>query len=159
MYKFSATSLERLKGVHPKLVAVAQKALEYSQYDFGIAWMGGLRTGKEQAELMKQGATKTMLSKHRQQEDGYGHAFDVLPWVDGKANPNALPTVYYEIVLAVSKAAREQGVAIKWGGCWQTIGQFTDSKQIRAKTQEYIDSKRRIGKKAFVDMPHFELVT
>jgi peptidoglycan L-alanyl-D-glutamate endopeptidase CwlK len=76
MPKFSQRSKDRLKGVHPKLVEVLETAIE--KVDFSV--LEGLRTKERQEELVADGKSKTMNSKHLIQADGYGHAVDVAPW-------------------------------------------------------------------------------
>lgn len=78
MFKFSQRSEKHLQGVHGDLVKVVRKALEYSTVDFAV--IEGVRTKARQAQLFKQGATKTMNSRHLT-----GHAVDLPPLVEGKS--------------------------------------------------------------------------
>lgn len=76
MPKFSQRSKDRLKGVHPKLVDVLNTAIQH--VDFTV--LEGLRTVERQEELVADGKSKTMNSKHLMQHDNFGHAVDVAPW-------------------------------------------------------------------------------
>lgn len=108
-FKFSKRSLDNLVGIHPDLVAVMHKALEYSPIDFVI--IEGLRTVNRQKELFAAGATKTMNSRHLT-----GHAVDVAAWVGGSVRWDW--PLYDGIAVAVKRAAKELGVCITWGGDW-----------------------------------------
>jgi peptidoglycan LD-endopeptidase CwlK len=72
-------SLSRLEGVHPDLVRVVKKAAAMSDLDFTV--LEGLRTVARQTQLVKQGASKTMNSRHLT-----GHAVDLAPLIDGKVS-------------------------------------------------------------------------
>ena len=124
-FVFSQRSLNNLKGVHPKLVAVMTKVLEYSEYDFVVT--EGLRSYERQVQLKNEGKSKTLKSYHLKQSDGYGHAVDVaalVPGANGKSTVSWDLKYYAKINEAVQKAASELGVKITWGGSWKT---FVDS--------------------------------
>lgn len=53
MRKFSKRSLNNLEGVHPKLRAVVEAALQRSEVDFTV--VEGLRTYERQVQLKKDG--------------------------------------------------------------------------------------------------------
>ena len=44
----------------------------------------GLRTLPEQRENLRRGVSKTLKSKHLPQADGYGHAVDIVPIINGQ---------------------------------------------------------------------------
>lgn len=110
-FKLGAKSLERLRGVHPDLVAVVKRAITLSEIDFTVT--EGLRTRERQAQLVKAGASKTMNSRHIT-----GHAVDLAAWVDGVRWDWGL---YAKLAAAMKLAASELGVAIIWGGDWRTF--------------------------------------
>lgn len=110
MFKFSASSLKKLEGVHPKLVCIALEAIQLSTVDFKIT--EGLRTFERQKELVARGASKTMKSKHLN-----GRAIDVAAIVNGTVNWNN--AFYAKIRDAMFEAACNQGVEIVWGGDWK----------------------------------------
>ena len=60
-FRLSRRSLRKLKGVDPKLVYLVKVAITKTNVDFGVVC--GLRTMKEQIELVEQGASKTYKSK------------------------------------------------------------------------------------------------
>lgn len=108
-FTFSRRSERSLEGVHPDLVAVARRALEITEIDFVV--IEGLRTAARQKELVRQGASKTLNSRHLT-----GHAIDVVPWVDGKVRWDW--PLYYQLHEAFRAAAIELAVPLIWGGHW-----------------------------------------
>lgn len=145
-------SRAELAGVHPKLVAVVERAIQISLVDFAVH--DGLRTEAEQAELVQRGASKTLASKHRRQADGYGHAVDLVPVINGKLRWEWPPI--YSIASAVRIAAKEQGVALRWGGVWDRelseLGATPPA--LERDVQAY--AQRHPGPD-FLDGPHFEM--
>lgn len=155
-YALGAASRKELSGVHPKLIAVAERAIVLTTQDFTIH--DGLRTEAEQREYVKRGVSKTMNSKHRIQADGYGHAFDAVPFINGQLRWEWKPI--YHIAAAVRLAAIEKGVPLIWGGVWdRRLAELPASAaEIERSVQQYVDRRRKLGKSAFIDGPHFELV-
>lgn len=134
MFSFGKNSLDKLKGVHPDLVRVINKALGYGVLDFAV--VQGVRTKAEQEKLYAQGrdtegpiVTWTKDSKHIAQYDGFGHAVDLVPFVKGKIDWIDLPN-FYLLGALMFRAAMETHAEIVWGGFW---------------TQK--------------DYPHFEIIT
>ena len=112
MRKYSNRSLRNLKGVHPDLRRVIDRALQDSPLDFIV--IEGLRTMQRQRELVASGASKTMNSRHLT-----GHAVDLLPI---GANGAAFDwPLYDKLGPAVKAAAEAEGVAIEWGGDWRSF--------------------------------------
>lgn len=111
-WKFSFRSEEKLKGVHPDLVSVVRRALELSEYDFGVS--EGLRTLERQTELVKARKSRTMNSRHLT-----GHAVDIFVLDGGKVTWEF--EKYRTVSEAFFKAAEELGVKIVWGGNWKTF--------------------------------------
>jgi peptidoglycan L-alanyl-D-glutamate endopeptidase CwlK len=103
-------STDNLKGVHPDLVRVVKRALDISPVDFTV--IEGLRTKERQAELLEQGFTRTMNSRHI-----IGQAIDIVPLPVDWNNPKPFGMV----AEAMKKAADELGVKITWGGDWKTF--------------------------------------
>lgn len=115
MYKWSKTSEQRRKGVHPILMRVTDRALGYGILDLTIPPYGGLRNLSDQKKLVDRGASKTLNSLHRvQPETGFGHAIDVVPY---PIDWNDLERFKLMGTL-MFKAAMEEGVIIEWGGHW-----------------------------------------
>lgn len=155
-YTFGPGSRKELQGVHPDLVGVFELALTYSPQDFGIH--DGLRTVEEQREYVARGVSQTMNSMHMKQPDGYGHAGDAVPYINGKFRWEWPPI--YHIAAAMKRASVERGVPVRWGGCWQLLSDIPGStaKDMEAAVAAYGARRRAAGKKAFTDGPHFELV-
>lgn len=108
---------EKLKGVHPLLIAVINEASK--DIDFRITC--GLRTVQEQRVLFSKGYSKTMKSKHLKQDDGYAHAFDFVPlpftsWDDIRP--------FYKVADVLKRAAVKLGIQIEWGGDWVSFKDF-----------------------------------
>ena len=109
-YVLGSRSRARLKGVHPDLVRVVERALTYSPHDFTIT--EGLRTVARQRELKAAGASQTMNSRHIT-----GHAIDFAVLVGGKVRWDW--PLYAQLASAMKGAAQKLGVAITWGGDWR----------------------------------------
>ncbi len=144
-------SLDELKGVHPDLVKIVKWAIAITEQDFGVH--DGLRTVAEQKRYVARGVSQTMNSKHLPQKDGYSHAVDLVPYINGKLRWEWPPI--YIIADAVRQAATELKVPLRWGGCWQVItGTTADLEEM---VEAYGAKRRAQGRKAFTDGPHFEL--
>lgn len=131
-----ARSLSRLEGVHPDLVRVVKKAAAMSDLDFTV--LEGLRTMDRQKELMKQGATKTMNSRHLT-----GHAVDLGALVKGEVRWDW--SLYLKLAEVMRAASLAEKVPIRWGGTWKLLSAL--SGPITAKNLS----------RSFPDGPHFEL--
>lgn len=111
--RYSKRSLSNLKGIHPDLRRVIDRALQESPLDFIV--IEGLRTVERQKQLVASGASKTMNSRHLT-----GHAVDLLP-----IGPNGKAAfdwpLYDRLAPAVKQAAEKEGVPITWGGDWRTF--------------------------------------
>lgn len=155
VFVLGTRSKNELIGVHPSLVAVAHEAIKISPVDFSVH--DGLRTITEQKEYVRRGVSKTMNSKHMKQSDGFGHAIDLVPYINGKLRWEWEPI--YKIAAAVSKVAEQLGVELIWGGVWNhKMSELPDDADgLAAAVQNYIDHRRSSGKSAFIDGPHYEL--
>jgi len=105
-------SLSRLEGVHPDLVRVVKRAAAMSDLDFTV--LEGLRTEARQRQLLQQGATKTLNSRHLT-----GHAVDLAPMLDGKVSWDW--PLYHRLAKTVKSAAEIEKVPLQWGGDWRTF--------------------------------------
>lgn len=154
-FVLGAKSRAELKGVHPDLVRVVERAIQITSQDFSVH--DGLRTLEEQKRLVAAGASQTMNSKHRPQSDGYGHAVDLVPYINGKLRWE-WPAIY-PIAAAVWQASRELGVPIRWGGAWINLSEIKTGTPgaMQAAVNAYGAARRKAGKSAFTDGPHFEL--
>lgn len=111
-YKLGVRSRLNLRGVHPDLVRVVERAIQLTDVDFTVT--EGLRTEKRQKELRAAGASLTMNSRHLT-----GHAVDVAALVNGKVRWDW--PLYPRIASAFKQAAKELNVPIVWGGDWKRL--------------------------------------
>jgi len=123
MYKFSQASEARLWGVDERLQEIARLALSRSRIDFGIGFLGGLRTASEQYDLFLKKKSKvdgtTNRSKHQE-----GLAIDVVAYVDGR--PRWEKEYYYMLAGTILAVAAEKGLPLRWGGDWDSDNDFLD---------------------------------
>lgn len=129
-YRFSERSYRNLRQVRPELVAVATLALDHlgrvGGPDFVVT--DGVRNVDQQRRLVEEGKSQTMDSRHLT-----GHAIDIAAFdenyeVTWEAEP------YQWIAEAFKRAADQLGVAIEWGGDWET---FTDMPHFALDREQY----------------------
>lgn len=111
-YTLGARSRARLVGVHPDLVKVLERAIQLTPVDFTV--IEGIRSTARQKELVAQGASKTMRSRHIT-----GHAVDIAPVIGNEIRWDW--PLYKKLAPAVKQAAKEVGIPIEWGGDWLTF--------------------------------------
>ena len=112
MYSLGPRSKQRLKGVHPELVKVVERAIQITEVDFTV--LEGLRSPERQKALVEAGASQTLNSRHLT-----GHAVDLGAWVGDEVRWDW--PLYHKIAAAMKEAARLEGVKIVWGGDWRTF--------------------------------------
>jgi len=105
-------SLSRLEGVHPDLVRVVKKAAALSDLDFTV--LEGLRSVERQKQLVSQGASKTMNSRHIS-----GHAVDLAPMIAGEVRWDW--PLYHKLAKVIKAAAADEKVPLVWGGDWRAF--------------------------------------
>lgn len=158
-YSLGARSLANLAHVHPKLVAVIQRAITLSAQDFGIP-EHATRTPEEQAQKVAQGLSKTLHSRHLIHSDGYGYAVDLVPWISGKFTWDH-DAPFAVIAKAMADAALWLGEQITWGGNWDASLHdldCTSSTTLLAAANKYAaDFRAAHGRPALRDLPHFQL--
>jgi peptidoglycan L-alanyl-D-glutamate endopeptidase CwlK len=110
--KFGKNSKRTLAGVNPVLAKIAYRAIELSEIDFGVH--EGVRSKERQAYLVKNGASRTMKSKHLT-----GDAIDVHALINGRISWEGKH--YAPIAAAFKKAAEECNVKLIWGGDWRSF--------------------------------------
>lgn len=153
-YKLGKGSLKNLEGVHPDLIWIVNYAIRITEQDFTVT--DGVRTIAEQRENIRTGVSQTMKSMHLIQPDGWAHAVDLVPWINGKARWE-LPACY-KIAEAVRIASQARGRVIRWGGAWTPLNWTTPLQPPEKLVQAYAARKRALGKPAFIDGPHYEMV-
>ena len=132
-YVLGTRSKSRLKGVHPDLVKVVERAIQITEQDFSV--VEGLRSEERQRRLYNSGKSKTMNSRHLT-----GHAVDLSPYpFDGDVDEDGIRNIadwdqYYPIAYAMKQAADELGVSIEWGGDWRS---FKDGPHHQLPWSEY----------------------
>jgi peptidoglycan L-alanyl-D-glutamate endopeptidase CwlK len=132
--RYSQRSLNNLRGIHPDLRRVIDRALKESPLDFIV--IEGLRSKSRQAQLVAQGASRTMNSRHIT-----GHAVDLLPiGLDGKAAFDW--PLYHKLGPAVEAAATKEAVRIVWGGRWS---KFRDGPHFELDRKAYPESAWSTG--------------
>jgi peptidoglycan L-alanyl-D-glutamate endopeptidase CwlK len=124
-FKFGLRSKLRMRGLHPDLVRVMNRAISMSPVDFSV--IEGLRTKEQQRKYVAAGASKTMRSRHLT-----GHAIDIAPYIDGKIRWDW--PLYHKIAPIIKKAAQLEKVKIEWGGDWRT---FKDGPHWQLPWKEY----------------------
>ena len=129
-------SLSRLEGVHPDLVRVVKKAALLSDLDFTV--LEGLRTVERQKQLVNQGASRTMNSRHIT-----GHAVDLGALIDGSVRWDW--GLYLKLGEVMRAASLAEKIPIRWGGTWKLLSAIEGP----------ITSK--ILSRSFPDGPHFEI--
>lgn len=125
MFAFGPRSKARLKGVHPDLVKVVERAIQVSDIDFTV--LEGLRSIDRQRALVDAGASKTLNSRHLT-----GHAVDLGAWVDDEVRWDW--PLYAKINAAMQQAAKELAIPIEWGGGWRL---FKDGPHYQLPWKEY----------------------
>lgn len=117
-FQLSQRSLARLEGVHPQLVEIVKLAIRRTPVDFIV--VEGLRTPERQRELVVKGASQTQNSLHLRQQDGYGHAVDLAPLING-----VIPwddwAKFRGLADVVKICAAELATPVEWGGDWKTL--------------------------------------
>jgi peptidoglycan LD-endopeptidase CwlK len=148
-FKLSKRSLNNLLGVKPQLVRVVHRAIEVTTVDFGVT--EGLRTREQQALYVQQGKSQTMNSKHLT-----GDAVDVVAYIGSHISWEL--NVYDNIADAFAQAAKEMNVGLKWGAAWNVPDIRLWKGTMEQAMMHYIDTRRKEGRRPFIDAPHFELV-
>lgn len=157
-FSLGAKSVANLSRVHPDLQMVVRRAITMTTQDFCV--YDGARTAEEQNALFKNGVSQKdgfkNKSNHQVTADGFGHAVDLVPWVDGRPTWDDTWTRHYDVALAMSLAAKSLATKIKWGGNWfETMDQYgANLDAIKAAVTRY---KVMHAGPDFIDAPHFEL--
>lgn len=108
-FSLGPRSIARLKGVHPDLVRLVERAIEITTVDFTV--LEGLRTLERQKALVAAGASHTMKSRHLT-----GHAVDLAAWVDDQVDWSW--PLYDKIAVAMKTASSQLKVPVEWGAEW-----------------------------------------
>tara|TARA_R110000824_G_scaffold294740_3_gene483123 strand:- start:2661 stop:3119 length:459 start_codon:yes stop_codon:yes gene_type:complete len=148
MFELSQRSLGNLEGVDSRLVCVTKRAIEVTTVDFGV--IEGLRTIEKQSEYVASGASQTMKSKHLA-----GEAVDLMAYIGPRASWEL--NVYDNIADAMKIAAIQWDVPIRWGCAWHIHDIRLWAGSMEEAMFNYIDLRRKNGKRPYLDGPHFEI--
>ena len=107
MFKFSNKSLEKLASVDVRLQTLAKKVLEITPIDFAITC--GSRNKAEQEQLVKEGKSKTLNSKHL-----VGKAIDIMPC---KEKYTQAKDIFILVGLFIA-VAKQLNINIRVGALW-----------------------------------------
>lgn len=154
-FALGAKSIANLDGVIQPLASCVRLAITLTSQDFTV--YEGLRALAQQRINVQRGVSKTLDSKHLRQPDGFGHATDLVPWIDG--HPVWDWEGCYYIAMAMDQAAHTMGIEhhIRWGAVWdRTLADFGGDKEVYSSV--VADYKNRHPGKDFLDGPHFEWV-
>lgn len=104
-FRFSRRSEKNLEGVKPQLVAVVRRALELTEVDFGIT--EGLRSKYRQKQLVAEGKSQTMNSRHLT-----GDAVDVVAYIGSQVKGDLLPLpMVRKLITGRSLSLRKKQIA------------------------------------------------
>jgi peptidoglycan L-alanyl-D-glutamate endopeptidase CwlK len=150
MFRLSKRSHDRLFGVDARLVAVVNTAIMITKVDFGV--VEGLRTRETQEMYVRTGKSQTMNSKHLT-----GEAVDLVAFVNGAVSWEL--NLYDEIAESMRIGALEHDLPLRWGAAWNIADIRKWNGSMESAMTYYIDERRRMNRRPFVDAPHWEIST
>ncbi|GHV40021.1 hypothetical protein FACS1894179_05870 [Bacteroidia bacterium] len=123
-------SLNKLESVNPNLVELIKEAIQSTSIPFIIT--EGVRTTERQKELYAQGRVTPGLivtncdgikdkSNHQLKENGYGHAVDLYPYINGsiRIHEAYVPEILQIIAEHIQMTAQKMNLSVIWGGDWK----------------------------------------
>ncbi len=132
-FHFGETSEANLVHVESGLVRCARRALVLSTQDFGV--YEGIRMLARQRLLVASGASRTLDSYHIPDDEGVGHALDLLPFIDGRMQWQF--PLELVVAAAMHKASLELAVPITWGGVLDRRLGDLDPRHLASEVQRY----------------------
>jgi len=114
-----------MRGLHPDLLQVVHRALQLTTVDFMV--VEGLRSLPRQRQLVAQGKSRTLNSRHLT-----GHAIDLCAIERGKLKWG--PPDSTAVAAAMKSAAEELQVDVEWGGDWRS---FQDTPHFQLSWKSY----------------------
>lgn len=112
-YKFSKRSLGNIEGIDYRLIILLGLMLDHSPYDFVVT--EGVRSKERQAQLVAEGKSKTMNSKHLT-----GSAFDVA-MLDENGQVTWDLKYYRAFADKIMQLAHRLGFNIECGVYWDSF--------------------------------------
>lgn len=149
-YKLSQRSLNNLQGVDARLQRIVKRAITLTKVDFAV--IEGLRSAERQLELFYKGASNIKEGGKHQE----GLAVDLMAFLGERGSWEL--ALYDEIADAMRLAAIEEGAPLRWGAAWSVPDMRVWSGSMGSAMNHYVDERRKVGKRPFIDAPHFELV-
>jgi len=164
-------SIANMAHLHPTMVKMAHLAIAISPIDWGFT-EPLCRTLAQQKEKVRLGYSKTLKSNHLIQPDGFGHAVDCVPWINGAFTwgdpkrfgwPVEIDGVtrypFFEITAAWREVAIVEDKPLVSGLVWDRDLRSLPAgwKGIRDATAAYQGRRKALGKTAFLDGPHIQL--
>ena len=127
-FEYGSKSRAKLDTCHDALKAVATRALELSPVDITI--VHGYRGEEVQNALFESGASKlkypdSMHNKTNVDGAQCSLALDFAPWID-VGIPWEDTHMFAVVYGCFAAAAKERGVAIRWGSDWDGDNRTTD---------------------------------
>ena len=116
MPKFSTQSLMKLNTCDARIVKVFQTVVKH----FDCTVLEGHRTRLRQEQLLNEGKTKTLHSKHLQNPS---KAIDIAPYPIDWGDRERF-TLFAGFVLGV---ASQLGIKLRWGGDWNMDTEVKDN--------------------------------
>ena len=166
-FNLSKKDIRKLTGVHPALVEVVHTAAALCPVDHVFVVFDGVRTLARQKEYVRRGVSDTLDSKHLPQADGFSHAVDLVPVGDHDGDPTTPDRVHwgmdeiYITAAAMAVAASRTRTFVVWGGVWDRLLTNLSSNgalSLKTAVRRYEKRRRSIGRSAFFDGAHFQLV-
>jgi peptidoglycan L-alanyl-D-glutamate endopeptidase CwlK len=114
MPNFSSTSRNKLRTLDGKLQRLLCEVIK--NYDFCI--LEGSRTEERQKELIKEGKSQTMNSKHLCKP--WSKAVDICPYPIDWDDLNR----FHELAGHILERAAIMNIKIKWGGHWESFKDY-----------------------------------
>ena len=149
-FKLSRRSRDNLIGVDPDLVAVVERAIQLTKVDFAVT--EGVHTAARQRELFLKGASQIAEGGSHVR----GEAVDLVAFLGGRISWEL--NLYDDIADAMRLAALEVNVGLRWGAAWNVPDIRHWNGTMEQAMNHYIDTRRKLGQRPFIDGPHFELV-
>jgi peptidoglycan LD-endopeptidase CwlK len=152
MPRFSQRSLDNLKDVDPRLVAVYLKAIEV--WDCTI--IDGIRSVEEQVKNVAKGVSKTMASKHLpDRQSGKAQAIDAMPW---DVETRGIPWTQIQKGLDALKRL-DGGMEVLEAYCFQSfVAGIAHAEGLKVRQGIDWDSDEDFNDQSFIDIPHTEIV-
>lgn len=151
---FTAAEEKKLAVLHPDMRRVLARA-RVNGSRFRIDTVE--RSLAAQQKAVASGNSQTMDSRHLVSKVSKKvHAVDLYPLDD--VDHDNVPwdwDDFYPLAEQIRAAAEHEAVPVRWGGGWLVLNGTTKSAKVLVA--DYSAARRAVGRKPFLDGPHFEL--